>query len=144
MRRSSGARSRCHSPARGFSRAVFALIAMAPFFLVFEVWQLVLSERYLGIKQIERGADPRQLGLSELTAFFWSVLLIGYWLWMLLLLAVPAGRINAAGLLLISMIGFSLRRGARFKWVLVILTFEGAMRVGLLLSLCSVVWRRWV
>lgn len=117
---------------------------MAPVFLLFEVWQLVLSERYLGIKQIERGADPRQLGLGELTAFFWSVLLIGYWSWMLLLVAVPAARINAAGLILISMIGFSLRRGARFKWVLVILTFEGAMRVGLLLSLCSVVWRRWV
>jgi hypothetical protein len=40
------------------------------------------------------------------------------------------------------MLGFSLRRGARFKWVLVILTFEGAIRVGLLLSLCVMVWRR--
>ena len=60
---------------------------------------------------------------------------------MLLLLAVPLGRVHAASLLMTSMIGFSLRRGARFKWILVILTFEGALRVGLLLSLCSLAWR---
>ena len=40
------------------------------------------------------------------------------------------------------MIGFSLRRGARFKWILVILTFEGAIRVGLLLTLCALLWRQ--
>ena len=118
------------------------LVLFAPFFLVFEVWQLVLSERYLGIKQIARGADPRTLGLSEIVAFFWSALLIGYWLWMLLLLIVPLGRVAAANLLFVSMIGFSLRRGTRFKWVLVILTFEGAIRIGFLLYLCLLAWRR--
>jgi hypothetical protein len=112
----------------------------APLFLAFEVWQLVLSERYLGVKQIARGADPRNLGLREVTAFFWSVLLIAYWCWMLLLLMVSLARVHAAGLLVISMIGFSLRRGARFKWLLVILTLEGAIRVGLLLSLCGLAW----
>lgn len=121
---------------------VLSLLLFAPFFLVFEVWQLVQSERYLGVKQIARGADPRSLGLGELTAFCWSALLIGYWIWMLLLLAVPMGRVAAANLVFVSMIGFSLRRGARFKWVLVILTFEGAIRIGLLLYLCLVAWRR--
>lgn len=121
---------------------MLALFAAAPFFLAFEVWQLVLSERYLGIKQIARGADPRALGLRELTAFFWSMLLFAYWIWMLLLLTVSFSRAHGIGLLLISMVGFSLRRGARFKWVLVILTFEGAIRVGLLLSLCAIAWRR--
>ncbi len=115
---------------------------LAPLFLAFEVWQLVLSERYLGIKQIARGADPRTLGLSELTAFFWSTLLIVYWLWMLLLLVVPLGRIHGLGLLAVTTIGFSLRRGSPMKGVLVILTFEGAIRVGLLLSLCVMAWRR--
>jgi hypothetical protein len=122
---------------------VLTLLAAAPFFILFEVWQLVLSERYFGMKQIARGADPRTLGLAEVTAFFWSVLLIGYWLWMLLLLFAPFGRTHGGGLLLVWMLGFSLRRGARFKWVLVILTFEGAIRIGLLLSLCAVVWRRY-
>ena len=121
---------------------MLTLILFAPLFLLFEVWQLVLSERYLGIKQIARGADPRSLGLGELTAFIWSMLLIGYWLWMMMLLAVPIGRIHGMSLLIVTMIGYSLRRGNALKWVLVILTFEGAIRVGLLLSLCGMAWRR--
>jgi hypothetical protein len=122
---------------------VLTLFAAAPFFLLFEIWQLVLSERYLGVKQIARGADPRTLGLRETTAFFWSVLLIGYWLWMLMLLFTRHGRMAGAGLLLVWLLGFSLRRGARFKWILVILTFEGAIRIGLLLYLCTMAWRRY-
>ena len=117
-------------------------LLLAPLFLVFEFVQLVLSERYLGIKQIARGVDPRALGLSELTAFFWSATIGLYWIWMLLLLALPVSRAYGVGLLLISMIGFSIRRGSRHKWVLVILTFEGAFRVALLLSLCGLVWYR--
>ena len=116
------------------------LLLLAPLFFVFEVWQLVLSERYLGIKQIARGADPRALGLGEGTAFCWTVAIVAYWLWMLALLALPLGRMHGLALLVVSVIGFTLRRGAPFKWVLVILTFEGAVRVGMLLSLCGLVW----
>ena len=117
------------------------LLLLAPLFLAFEVWQLVVSERYLGIKQLARGADPRALGLGEVTAFFWSTAIIGYWLWMLVLLAIPLGRMHGLGLLAITGAGFTLRRGSPFKWVLIILTFEGAVRVGVLLSLCGLVWR---
>lgn len=118
------------------------LLLLAPLFLVFEVWQLVLSERYLGIKQIARGADPRALGMSEWTAFFWSMAIIGYWTWMALLLLLPISRVYGLGLLVLSMTGFSIRRGSSLKWILVILTFEGAVRLGLLLSLCGLVWFR--
>lgn len=121
---------------------MLTLLSAAPFFVLFEIWQLVLSERYLGMKQIARGVDPRDLGLREVTAFFWSVLLIGYWFWMILLLFASVGRAHGGGLLLVWMLGFSLRRGARFKWILVILTFEGAIRIGLLLSLSALVWRK--
>ncbi len=121
---------------------MLTLILFAPLFLVFEVWQLVLSERYLGIKQIARGADPRSLGLRETTAFVWSMTLIAYWIWMLLLLTVSLGRVHGLSLLGVSMLGFSMRRGSPLKWVLVILTFEGAIRVGLLFSLCAMAWRR--
>src|ERR1043165_2465191 len=68
------------------------LLLLAPLFLAFEVWQLVLSERYLGIKQIARGTDPRTLGLAEVTACIWSLSLIAYWFWMIALLFIPLGR----------------------------------------------------
>lgn len=127
---------------RGFLRAVSVLVAFAPLFLIFEIWQLVLSERYLGIKQIARGADPRTLGLGEPVAFVWSVSLLGYWAWMALLLTAQFGRIHGLGLLIVTLIGYSLRRGSPLKWILVILTFEGAIRIGLLLSLSVMAWRR--
>lgn len=136
----------CHwiafAGARVSSKSVNAVVLLAPLFLAFEVWQLVLSERYLGIKQIARGADPRSLGLGEVTAFFWTTLLVVYWVWMLLLLAESFGRIHGLSLIAVSLIGFALRRGSPLKWVLVVLTFEGAIRVGLLLSLGVMAWRR--
>ena len=106
------------------------VILLAPLFVLFELWQLVLGERYLGVKQISRGVDPRALGLGEATAFGWSTMLVLYWIWMLLLL--------------VSMFGFSLRRGCPLKRVLVILTFEGAIRIGLLVSLAAMAWRRFL
>jgi hypothetical protein len=118
------------------------IIVLAPLFLAFEVWQLVLCERYLGIKQIARGADPRNLGLHESIAFGWSMSLLLYGVWMLLLLTAEFGRLHGLGLLAVTALGFSLRRGNALKWMLVILTFEGAIRVGLLLSLCAMAWRR--
>lgn len=118
-----------------------ALLFLTPFFFVFEVWQLVISERYLGVKQIARGADPRNLGLGEATAFFWTATLFAYWAWMLVLLFVPHARSAAGGLALLSLIGFSLRRGNPLKWTLVILTFEGALRLVLLAYLAAVAWR---
>jgi hypothetical protein len=117
------------------------LLLLVPLFLVFEVWQLVICERYLGLKQIARGSDPRTLGPGEAVAFGWSLLLIGYWVWMLLLLVLPEARVHGAGLLLVSLIGYSLRRGVTLRWVLVILTFEGAIRLGLLFSLGATAWQ---
>ncbi|HTO02221.1 MAG TPA: hypothetical protein VL069_00905 [Opitutus sp.] len=118
------------------------LIFLAPLFLAFEVWQLVMSERYLGIKQIARHGDPRTLGLAELTAFCWCALLTAYVAWMLSLLLLPFGRVHGLGLLAVLGVGFALRRNTTLKWVLVILTFEGAVRVGLLISLIAMAWRR--
>jgi len=118
------------------------LLFLSPLFLAFEVWQLVMGERYLGIKQIARNGDPRTLGLGELIAFFWSVSLLVYVAWMFGLLLAPFTRAHGLGLLAVSTIGFSLRRNAPLKWILVILTFEGAVRVGLLISLLAMTWRK--
>jgi hypothetical protein len=118
------------------------LVLLAPFFFAFEVWQLVMGERYLGLKQIARNGDPRTLGLGEATAFCWTAVLSLYWLWMLALLFPPFTRLHGLCLLLVSGMGFSLRRNVGLKWVLVILTFEGAVRVGLLISLLTLAHRR--
>lgn len=134
--------SDCQGRRRRFASAVATLLLLAPLFLAFEIWQLVLCERYLGIKQIARGTDPRALGLGEVTAFFWSATIIVYGLWMLALLALPLGRIFGLGLLGLSAIGLSLRRGCPHKWVLVVLTFEGALRVAVLVALGVTTWRK--
>jgi hypothetical protein len=121
---------------------MLTLILLAPLFLAFEVWQLVIGERYLGIKQIARNGDPRTLGLGEVMAFFWSMAIFLYWAWMLGLLFAPFTRMPGIILLGVSVAGLSLRRNTGLKWVLVILTFEGAVRIGLLVSLLAMAWRR--
>lgn len=118
------------------------LLFLAPLFFLFEIWQLVIGERYLGIKQIARSADPRDLGLGELTAFFWSGTLFAYWLWSLALLTIPFARAHALALLGVFAVGFSLRRNCRLQWVLVVLTVEGAIRLGFLAALGAIAWSR--
>jgi hypothetical protein len=120
---------------------VAPLFVLAPVFFVFEIWQLVIAERYLGLKQIARGIDPRELGLGELAAACWSLALLAYWTWMATMLFQPLGRFQFLLMLGVSALGFALRRGSGFKWVLVILTFEGAIRIGMLLSLGALIWR---
>ncbi len=118
------------------------LFAFAPLFLAFEVWQLVVAERYLGLKQIARGADPRELGMSERLAALWTLLLLGYWAWLFVMLFQPWGRLQIVLMIGASAAGLAVRRSCGLRWVLVILTFEGAFRVGMLLSLCILAWRR--
>jgi hypothetical protein len=118
------------------------LLLLAPLFLAFEVWQLVMGERYLGLKQIARNGDPRELGLGEFAAACWTFALAAYVLWMAAILIVPVARVHGCCLLAVTGVGFSLRRNLALKWILVILTFEGAIRVGLLFSLLVVLWRR--
>jgi hypothetical protein len=65
-----------------------------------------------------------------------------YVAWMVTLFLMPFSRVHGLGLLATLGIGYALRRNTRFKWILVILTFEGAVRVGLLISLIAMAWRR--
>jgi len=123
-------------------RGVSPLLLLAPFGILFEFWQLVVGERYLGIKQIEHGIDPRSLDLSELRAAFWSIGLLLEGAWMLALLFERFGRAQALCMLVVTALGYTLRRNCGLKWVLVILTFEGAIRIGMLLSLCGMFWHR--
>jgi hypothetical protein len=118
----------------------FALLA--PVFLIFELWQLVMGERYLGIKQIRVNADPRELPMSERVAAAWSLSLLLYLPWMFTLLLHPVGRAQGLVLLIVTGLGYGLRSTCGLKWVLVILTFEGSIRIGMLVSLLGMSWRR--
>jgi hypothetical protein len=118
----------------------FALLA--PLFLAFELWQLVVSERYMGIKQIRVNADPRELPMADWMAAAWAGGLLVYYLWMFALLLHPVGRAQGLVLLVVTVVGYAIRSTCGLKWVLVVLTFEGSIRVGMLLSLLVATWRQ--
>ena len=118
------------------------LALLAPLFLLFELWQLYLSERYMGIKQIRVNADPRELPMTRWVATGWSGGLLIYFLWMGTLLFHPLGRAQGVVLLAVTAVGYSIRGTCGLKWVLVVLTFEGSIRVGMLLSLFLTTWRQ--
>ena len=117
------------------------LLYLAPLCLVFEAWQLVIAERHLGIKQIEQGCDPRDRGPSEWVSFMWGGSIVLYWIWMILMLIPEEGRTQVVCMLIVSLAGYSLRRNSSLKWILVILTVEGAIRIGMTISLIGAAWR---
>ena len=118
----------------------FALLA--PLFLAFEIWQLVVSERYMGIKQIKVNADPRTLPMKDWMAAFWAGGLLVYGVWMFSLLLHPVGRAQGFVLIFVTGLGYAIRTTCGIKWVLVVLTLEGSIRVGMLVSLFFSTWRR--
>lgn len=120
---------------------VFPLLYLAPFFILFEGWQLVVAERYLGVKQLETGSDPRRLGPGEGVAFVWSAGIVIFWVWMLLCLFTDFGRAQVVVMLSVSVAGYSIRRSCALKWVLVVMTLEGAVRIGMMVSLLGMIWR---
>jgi len=127
-------------PASESSMNPFTLLT--PLFFAFELWQLFMGERYLGIKQIRANADPRELPMPNWIAAPWAGGLIIYGLWMFALLLHSTTQPQGAVLLAITFFGYLLRSAASLKWTLVILTFEGAIRIGMLLSLLGLAWRQ--
>jgi hypothetical protein len=121
---------------------VSGLPLLAPLFLLFEAWQLFIGERYVGIKQIARGGDPREMGPGEAVAFLWSAGLVLYAVWALALLAAPMSRAYALALIATTAAGYSIRRNCGLKRILIVLTLEGAVRIGFLFALSVVAWHR--
>ena len=117
-------------------------VLLAPLFLIFEFWQLVVSERYMGIKQIRVNADPREMPMAHWMAATWAGGLLSYYVWMFTLLLHPVGRAQGAVLILVTGLGFLIRSTCGLKWVLVVLTFEGSIRIGMLVSFVAQSWRR--
>ena len=123
-------------------RGVSTLPLLAPLFLFLEVWQLVMSERYVGIKQIARGGNPREMGPGEAVAFLWSAGLLAYAAWSLALLTIPGARVFAFCIIAATAIGYPVRRNCGRKWILVALTCEGGVRIGFLSALSYMAWSR--
>jgi hypothetical protein len=118
------------------------LVFLTPVWFVFEIIQLIVSERFLGVKQIKADSDPRHLGPREPLAFLWCMGIFLFWIWLAAMLFQSTGRAAIVAMLLITLVGFSVRRICGLRWVLVVLTFEGALRIGMLLYLSAVIWRR--
>lgn len=115
-------------------------LLFAPALLVFEIVQIVVAERYLGVKRIQKGIDPRLLEMRELVAFAWAIGIVITWLWMFVMLGLGLGKAPVACMLVVSLIGYSVRRSCHLKWVLITLTFECAIRVGMYASLINSSW----
>ena len=120
------------------------LAAFAPAWIGFEVLQLVLAERLLGLKQIQAGVDPRESSPSEFTSFLWAATILLYWAWMALMLYSRVGVTQMLALIAVTIVGYTIRRSCGLKWVLVALTFEGAIRIGMLVSLSVILWRSFI
>jgi hypothetical protein len=121
---------------------VSSLPLLAPLFLLLEIWQLVMCERYVGIKQIARGGDPREMGPGELVSFLWSSALLAYAAWALALLAIPGVRVFAGCIIAATVVGYPIRRNCSLKLILVVLTCEGGVRIGFLSALSYMAWAR--
>jgi hypothetical protein len=121
---------------------VSSLPLFAPLFLFLEAWQLAIAERYVGIKQIARGSDPREMGPGELVSFIWSAGLVLYAAWVMALLINPTSRVYALCLIATTVAGYSIRRNCGLKRILIVLTLEGAVRIGFLFALSVTAWHR--
>jgi hypothetical protein len=124
---------------------------IALYFMVFEVAQLIMAQRYIGIEQIRRNSHPLD-GLTPRSFWFsagWITVLMADYCFQSTLLAMPIPpnltdwpgflRMAAFFMLLVSFVGFVVRRRAGLKWGLVVLTLEGAIRAGLFLFVFSIV-----
>jgi hypothetical protein len=109
---------------------------LAPLFVVFEVTQIIVAQRFIGIDQIRAGLHPLEVNPRgpPFLGLFWVLAIFADYFYQVLLLFQPSQVMNLAGLLLlmISFIGLGLRRGCGLKWGLVVLTVEGAARGGFL------------
>lgn len=114
---------------------------LAPLFMVLEVAQLIAAERLLGVKAITANLDPRDKRPGETVARLWSLSLLAYYGWMVTMLLPGFARAQVGALIAITLFGYSIRRNARLKWILGFLTLEGALRIGMLLSIIGLLWR---
>jgi hypothetical protein len=67
--------------------------------------------------------------------------IVAYIAWTLALLVTPGSRAPAIGIVATTVIGYAIRRNCSLKFVLVVLTFEGAFRIIFVGALTYAAWR---
>ncbi|WOO42184.1 hypothetical protein [Rubellicoccus peritrichatus] len=112
------------------------LALIAPVFIIFDLVQLVIAERYIGIKQIRDGLHPLESGKvgPAWMAVIWVGGAFAYKVYMLILVFSPQGALQGFIMLLATLAGFAFRRTLGLKYALVILTLEASVRMGLLVN----------
>lgn len=115
---------------------IMLLAYIAPLFIAFDFFQLIAAERFIGLKQVRAGEHPLESGKNGPTwvAVLWLLGAFSLWVYMAALTFSPRGAMQGFIMLIASLLGFSLRRTLGLKFALVILTFEAAIRMGLLVN----------
>lgn len=113
------------------------LASIAPVFILFDLVQLIVAERYIGIKQIRDGVHPLESGKigPAWLAVVWVILAVAYKIYMIVLVFNPQVGLQGFIMLFATFTGFALRRTLGLKYALVILTLEASVRMGLLVNL---------
>lgn len=109
------------------------LVILAPVFIVLELAQLLVAERFIGVRQIRANRHPLDEypeGKPWITAA-WLAYFVAVWCYLFALALNPLTSIQGVVLLLVGILGFAFRRIAGLKWALVVMTIEGAIRMGL-------------
>lgn len=101
-----------------------------------EIANLVICERYIGVKVFRAGLDPRvQPGPSRLVAIVWFLCLTLIVVYPLYLLFVPQARVFAYAMILFTVAGYVLRKRTGLRGALVVLTLEGALRIAAIIHM---------
>jgi len=118
------------------------LIYLAPLVMLIDIAQLLVAERYIGVKQIRSGVHPLESAKQPpvWAIIIWLTGLVILWFYMALLIFDPRGTLQGGLMFLVSLAGFGLRRVAGLKWALVLMTIETAVRLGLMANLMMVVF----
>lgn len=101
-----------------------------------ELLHLVVAERRIGVRQLRAQTDPREERPPPArVGWLWLALIALTQAYPLILLTEGETRLFGLVMLLLGVIGFDLRRRGGLRWALVVLTLEGALRMGVMIQM---------
>ncbi len=101
-----------------------------------ELTHLVLAERRIGVRQIRAGIDPREAHPPpRYIGWVWLALIAATQAYPIVLLLDGETRVFGLIMLLFGAVGYDLRRRGGLRWSLVVLTVEGALRIGVIINM---------